>query len=104
MSMKGESDAMSVPAALEMIRATPPPRRSEFAKQIWDTRRAVHETLTLFEAYQRATARVRDRIRPHEGWNGMDRNVRGIPREAGKSSLPNTGIDSSRCSCNRLEN
>ena len=39
MSMKGESDAMSVPAAVEMIRATPAARRSEFAREIWRIRR-----------------------------------------------------------------
>ena len=39
MSMKGESDAMSVPAAVEMIRATPPERRSEYARAIWQLRR-----------------------------------------------------------------
>lgn len=38
-SMKGESSEMSVPAAVEMIRATPPARRSEFARAIWDRRR-----------------------------------------------------------------
>jgi hypothetical protein len=40
MSMKGESDQMTVPAAVEMIRATTPERRSEFARQIWQTRKA----------------------------------------------------------------
>jgi hypothetical protein len=40
MSLKGESDAMPVAAAVEMIRATPPERRSEFAEQIWERRRA----------------------------------------------------------------
>ena len=39
MSMKGDSDAMTVPAAVEMIRATPPARRSEFAREIWERRR-----------------------------------------------------------------
>jgi len=39
MSMKGESDAMTVPAAVEIIRATPPTRRSEFAGEIWSRRR-----------------------------------------------------------------
>ena len=39
MSMKGESDAMTVPAAVELIRATPPDRRSEFASEIWSRRR-----------------------------------------------------------------
>lgn len=38
-SMKGESDAMSVADAVAMIRATPPERRSSFAKQIWSQRR-----------------------------------------------------------------
>jgi hypothetical protein len=38
-SMKGESNQMTVPAAVEMIRATPPARRSEFARQIWALRR-----------------------------------------------------------------
>ena len=37
--MKGESNQMTVPAAVEMIRATPPARRSEFARQIWALRR-----------------------------------------------------------------
>lgn len=39
MSMKGESDAMTIPAAVEMIRATPPERRSQFAREIWAKRR-----------------------------------------------------------------
>jgi hypothetical protein len=39
MSMRGDSDAMSIPAAVEMIRATPPGRRSEFASEIWVKRR-----------------------------------------------------------------
>jgi len=38
MSMKGESFEMTVPAAVEMIRATPPNRRSEFASEIWARR------------------------------------------------------------------
>ena len=38
LSMKGESDAMTVPAAVEMIRATPAGRRSEFASEIWAKR------------------------------------------------------------------
>ncbi len=38
MSMKGESDAMTVPAAVLMIRATPPAKRSEFGKEIWRIR------------------------------------------------------------------
>ena len=41
-SMKGESTAMPVAAAVEMIRATPPQRRSEFAREIWERRRAQH--------------------------------------------------------------
>jgi hypothetical protein len=39
-SMKGESTAMPVAGAVEMIRATPPNRRSEFAREIWEKRRA----------------------------------------------------------------
>ena len=39
LSMKGESDAMDTAGAVEMIRATPPERRSEFAHQIWEIRR-----------------------------------------------------------------
>jgi len=39
MSVKSESDAMTVPAAVEMIRATPPARRSQFAREIWARRR-----------------------------------------------------------------
>jgi hypothetical protein len=37
--MKGESDAMDTASAIEMIRATRPERRSEFAHQIWEIRR-----------------------------------------------------------------
>lgn len=40
MSAKGESDAMSVRDAVAMIRATPQHRRSDFAREIWNTRRA----------------------------------------------------------------
>jgi hypothetical protein len=39
LSMKGESDAMNVSDAVEMIRATPSERRSKFAKEIWSNRR-----------------------------------------------------------------
>lgn len=39
LSMKGESDAMDQAAAVEMIHATPPARRSAFAEQIWRIRR-----------------------------------------------------------------
>lgn len=39
MSMRGESDAMSVADAVDMIRATPPEDRSRFAGQIWSRRR-----------------------------------------------------------------
>lgn len=39
LSMKGQSDAMDTAAAVEMIRATPPERRSEFAQKIWEIRR-----------------------------------------------------------------
>jgi hypothetical protein len=39
MSMKGESDAMAVPAAVEIIRATPPEDRARFAAEIWKRRR-----------------------------------------------------------------
>lgn len=39
MGVKGESDQMTVPAAVEMIRGTPPERRSEFAHEIWSRRR-----------------------------------------------------------------
>lgn len=42
LSMKGESSAMTVPAAVEMIRATPPERRSTFAHDIWRLRRQRH--------------------------------------------------------------
>jgi hypothetical protein len=40
LSMKGESDAMDTAAAVDMIRATPPERRSEFARRIWGIRRS----------------------------------------------------------------
>jgi len=39
-SMKGEADTMPVAAAVEMIRTTPPERRSSFAREIWELRRA----------------------------------------------------------------
>lgn len=39
MSMRGESDAMSVADAVEMIRATPAEDRSRFASEIWSRRR-----------------------------------------------------------------
>jgi hypothetical protein len=39
MSMKGESAQMTVPVAVEMIRATPPARRSQFGKEIRARRR-----------------------------------------------------------------
>jgi hypothetical protein len=39
LSMKGDSDAVPVDAAVAMIRATPPGRRSEFASEIWSKRR-----------------------------------------------------------------
>jgi hypothetical protein len=39
MSMKGESGDMDVEDAVEMIRATPPERRSRFAQEIWRIRR-----------------------------------------------------------------
>jgi hypothetical protein len=38
-SMKGESTAMPVSAAVAMIRAIPPGRRSQFAAEIWRRRR-----------------------------------------------------------------
>jgi len=34
-AMKGDNDAMSVADAVEIIRATSPARRSDFAGQIW---------------------------------------------------------------------
>jgi hypothetical protein len=37
--MKGESDEMSVSSAVDLIRATPPGRRSTFAKEIWSRRK-----------------------------------------------------------------
>lgn len=40
LSMKGESDAMEPSAAVEVIHATPPTRRSAFAQEIWRIRRA----------------------------------------------------------------
>jgi hypothetical protein len=40
MSAKGESDAMTVSAAVEMIHATSQRKRSEFATEIWRRRRA----------------------------------------------------------------
>lgn len=40
LSAKGESDAMSVRDAVAMIRDTPQSRRSRFAGEIWEKRRA----------------------------------------------------------------
>ena len=40
LSAKGESDAMSVRDAVDMIRQTSPSKRSEFAQEIWARRRA----------------------------------------------------------------
>ena len=39
-SMKGESSDMAVQDAVAMIHATPPEKRSRFAKEIWKLRRA----------------------------------------------------------------
>jgi hypothetical protein len=39
LSLKGEGGRMEPSAAIEMIRATPPHRRSEFAQEIWRRRR-----------------------------------------------------------------
>lgn len=39
MSMKGESDQMSVSDAVDRIHATPPEDRSHFAREIWRLRR-----------------------------------------------------------------
>jgi len=39
LSMKGESNQMSVPEAVAMTRATPPEDRSAFASEIWRRRR-----------------------------------------------------------------
>lgn len=39
LSMKGQSDDMEPAAAIEVIHATPPARRSNFAQEIWHIRR-----------------------------------------------------------------
>jgi hypothetical protein len=39
LSMKGESDAMSVSDAVDLIHSTPSDRRSQFAEEIWARRR-----------------------------------------------------------------
>ena len=39
MSMKGQGGDMSVADAVAMVHATPPDRRSKFAKEIWSRRR-----------------------------------------------------------------
>jgi hypothetical protein len=39
MSMKGESDQMSISDAVSMIHATPASERSRFAREIWQRRR-----------------------------------------------------------------
>ena len=38
--MNGESSEMAVQEAIAMIHATPPEKRSQFAKEIWKLRRA----------------------------------------------------------------
>jgi hypothetical protein len=38
-AMKGQGTSMTVAEAVDMIRATPPNRRSEFAEEIWRRRR-----------------------------------------------------------------
>lgn len=40
LSLRGESDAMPTADAIALIHATPPERRSQFARQIWQKRRA----------------------------------------------------------------
>jgi hypothetical protein len=42
LSMKGESDAMPVAAAVDLIRTTPPEQRSQYAREIWVRRRKHH--------------------------------------------------------------
>jgi hypothetical protein len=39
LAMRGESDAIDVPAAVAVIHATPAEQRSRFAKEIWRIRR-----------------------------------------------------------------
>jgi hypothetical protein len=38
-SLRGEGGTTGVPEAIALIQATPPERRSEFARQVWNTRR-----------------------------------------------------------------
>jgi hypothetical protein len=38
-SLRGEGGTMGLPDAIALIHATTPERRSEFARQIWNTRR-----------------------------------------------------------------
>lgn len=40
MTLRGESNQMTVPAAIDLIKQTPPERRSRFAQEIWERRRA----------------------------------------------------------------
>ena len=42
MTVTGQAPQMEVAHAVEMIRATPPARRSQFAQEIWDKRREHH--------------------------------------------------------------
>jgi len=54
MSMKGLSNEMPVSEAVEMIRATSPAKRSEYARGIWDMRRSKGNPENLAaEAYKR---------------------------------------------------
>lgn len=39
LTVKGQGGSMSLPAAVDLIRATPPARRSEFAAEIWRRRK-----------------------------------------------------------------
>lgn len=39
MSMRGQSDAMSVKDALDMVYSTPPEKRSDYNRQLWRTRK-----------------------------------------------------------------
>jgi hypothetical protein len=39
LAIRGEASTMSLPAAVELIQATPPARRSQFAAEIWQRRK-----------------------------------------------------------------
>jgi hypothetical protein len=86
--MKGESDAMSVPAAVDVIRATPPERRSEFGKDIWQMAGPVlAQSLRILSEFQRVDP-FGEVVTSHRRYNGQNLNFATHPEnENGNPSL-----------------